>query len=47
MTPALFLATLLHLAPALWLAVYTGLDASWDAVTEWHRTRTSCHFGTD
>lgn len=32
MTPALFLlATLLHLAPALWLAIYTGLDAAWTA----------------
>ena len=37
MAPALFLlAALLHLAPALWLAVYTGLDAAWAAVTEWH-----------
>lgn len=33
MTPALFLlATLLHLAPVVWMAVYAGLDALWDAV---------------
>lgn len=37
MTPALFLlATLLHLAPVLWAAIYAGLDAAWSAVTEWH-----------
>lgn len=33
MTPTLFLlATLLHLAPALWAAIYAGLDAAWDAL---------------
>lgn len=41
MTPALFLlATLLHLAPAVWMAVYAGLDAAWAAVTEWHNCAT-------
>ena len=35
--PTLFLlAALLHLASAVWMTVYAGLDAAWSAVTEWH-----------